>query len=152
MTLEEHKSYIQKNPLMGRRVIHVERLRPSVWDWDLCDLTVVKLEDTPSTEEWKSLASSVYQHQELQEIPNDIFSKLRTMVRHYEAICKAAGTDKKQPEANETLARCLQLLAENNIIDETTYDQEHLLFYAQQYEAQAKAQMQQVTDVIDVHK
>ncbi len=152
MPLEEHKAYVQKNPLMGRRVIRVERLRESVWDWDLCDLTVVKLDDAPIVEQWKGLASSAYDHQDLEEIPEGVFAKIVSIARVYAAYCKAAGQEKVQPQANETLARCLQLLTDNHIIDETTYDEAHLLAYAQQYERQAKEQMERVTDVIDVHK
>lgn len=40
MTLEANKSYIQKNPLFGRKLIHISKLRESVWGWDLCDVMI----------------------------------------------------------------------------------------------------------------
>lgn len=152
MQLEAGKAYIQKNPLLRRKVLHVERLRESVWGWNLCDLTLVRLEDVPAIERQHGLASSVYDNQGLEEIPLQVFQKLLSIARLYEAMAKASGQAKLQPQANETLARCLQLLADEAIIDETTYDAAHLKQFAEEYELMAKAQMERVTGVIDVHK
>lgn len=152
MLLEPHKSYIQKNPYLGRKVIHVDRLRESVWDWNLCDLTAIHLEDFPSIERKHGLASTVYDNQGLEEIPDEVFLKLQSLARLYEAMAKAAGQEYLQPQANETLACCLKVLSDASIIDETTYTHAQLLKYASDYEQYATAQMQRVTDVIDVHK
>lgn len=150
--IEAGKCYIQKNPLLGRKVLRVDRLRESVWDWNLCDLTAVWLTDAPCIECKKNLASSVYDNQGLIEIPELVFTKILSLARLYEAVAKAEGMDVVQPQANEAMARCFELLAQHGIIDDTTYDAEHLQLFALDYERYTRAQMHQVTDVIDVHK
>ena len=152
MLIEADTCYIQKNPLIGRKVIYVERLRESVWGWNLCDLTVIKLEKVPELLRYKGMASSAYDDQGLEVIPKPVFMKLQAMVRLYEATAQARGEAHPQPETNETMARCLQLLEDVGIIDATTYDAEHLRLYAEQYERWAKEQMERVAGVMDVHK
>lgn len=152
MQIEAGKSYIQKNPLLGRKVIYVDRIRESVWGWNLCDLTAVWLDNSPFIEQKRGLASSVYDNQGLQEIPETVFRKILAIAKLYEATAKALRQEIVQPQANESLAKCLFLLEENGIIDETTYDAIHLQQFALEYEQLSKLQMEQVTDIIDVHK
>jgi len=150
--LEEGKYYIQKNPLLGRKVIYVERLRESVWEWNLCDLTAVWLEDAPFVERKQGLASSVYDNQGMEEIPAEVFNKILSLAKLYRALSGAEGEAIVQPQANETLAKCLELLEEQGIITPETYTTESIRRYAEEYDRSARAQMEQVTSVIDVHK
>jgi len=152
MQIEEGKSYIQKNPLLGRKVIHVERLRESVWGWNLCDLIAVWLEDAPFVERKQGLASSVYDNQGLEEIPYEIFGKILTLAKLYGSIAGAQGETIVQPQANETLAKCLELLEGQGIITPDTYSMESIRRYAEEYDRNTHAQMERVASIIDVHK
>lgn len=149
MELEAQKTYIQKNPLLGRMVLRVEHLRESVWGWNICDVTAVRLDQTPKIEQRKGLASSVYDNLGLEEIPNEVFDKLYSIAKLYRAL---AGDQRIQPQANESMANCLDILIKYGIIDDSTYSPERMQIFAQQYEEYTKSQKQQVTDVIDVHK
>lgn len=152
MQIEAGKSYIQKNPLLGRKVLHVERLRESVWDWNLCDLTAVWLDDAPFVERKQGLASTVYDNQGLEEIPTIVFEKILNLAKLYQAIAKAEGQEIAQPHANETLARCFELLEQHGIISPANYTPEALQQYAQDYDTFTRSKLQQVADTIDVHK
>ena len=158
MTLEANKSYIQKNPLFGRKLIHINNLRESVWGWDLCDVSIVTIDKDPAVHQLKGVASSIYDHQGLIEIPNQIFNKAQAITKLYEAACNAtlmASADEHpiiSVQSQETLGKILSLLYDANIIDESTYDAEHLQQYAKDYDSYSREQMERVTDVIDVHK
>ena len=158
MTLEANKSYIQKNPLFGRKLIHINKLRESVWGWDLCNVTLVTIDKEPSVHLLRNVASSIYDHQGLSEIPNQIFNKSQAITKLYEATRNAtlSTSTEENPaisaQAQETLGKIISLLYDANIIDENTYDAEHLQQYAKEYDCYSREQMERVTDVIDVHK
>lgn len=152
MTLEANKSYIQKNPLFGRKVIRIDRIRPSVWDWDLCDVTLVTIDKDPSIVQLRSVASSVYDHQGLEEIPDLVFRKIENLVKLYDAASQIVDDQQAIVLRQETLGKVIELLTANNIIDDTTYDAAHLHTYADEYDHYSRLQMEHVTDVIDVHK
>lgn len=152
MILEPHKSYIQKNPLFGRKVIHFDRIRPSVWDWELCDCSVVMIDKEPETVRLTSVASVVYDHQGLEEIPDRIFRKIESLVKMYEATSRVVDEQKRSVLRQETLGKIVELLSENGVIQEDTYSAEQMRIYAEQYDRYSRQQMEHVTDVIDVHK
>ena len=152
MTLEATKSYIQKNPLFGRKVIRFDRIRPSVWDWELCDATVVTIDHDPGIVHVASVASSVYEHQGLEEIPERVFSKIENLTKLYESIAHVADEQQRTVMRQETLGRVIDLLTHDGIIDATTYDAAHMKAYAEFYERNSRQQMEHVTDVMDVHK
>lgn len=148
----EHQSYIQKNPLFGRKVIRFDRIRQSVWDWDLCDVTVITIDKKPSVVHLKSVASSVYDHQGLEEIPSRVFHKIENLTKLFEATHRVADEQQQTVMRQETLGKIIELLSANGIIDDTTYDSSHMRTYAEQYDLYSRQQMEHVTDVIDVHK
>ena len=148
----EHQSYIQKNPLFGRKVIRFDRIRQSVWDWDLCDVTVITIDKKPSVVHLKSVASSVYDHQGLEEIPVRVFHKIENLTKLFEATHRVADEQQQTVMRQETLGKIIELLSANGIIDDTTYDSSHMRTYAEQYDLYSRQQMEHVTDVIDVHK
>lgn len=152
MILEPHKSYIQKNPLFGRKVIHFDRIRPSVWDWELCDCSVVMIDKEPETVRLTSVASVVYDHQGLEEIPDRVFRKIESLVKMYEATSRVVDEQKRSVLRQETLGKIVELLSENGVIQEDTYSAEQMRIYAEQYDRYSRQQMEHVTDVIDVHK
>lgn len=152
MTLEAAKSYIQKNPLFGRKVIYFDRIRESVWDWELCDATIVTIDNDPSVVRVKGVASSVYEYQGLEEIPVKVFRKIENLTKLYESIARVADTQKQIIFRQETLGKIIELLSDNEIINERTYDAAHMHAYAEYYERYSRQQMEHVTDVIDVHK
>ncbi len=153
MMLEANKSYIQKNPLFGRKVICFDRIRESIWDWNLCDATVVTIDKEPELVRVKGVASSVYEHQGLEEIPLRVFRKIENLAKLYETMARVTA-DEQQTIAmrQETLGRIIELLTLDGIIDSATYDAEHMRAYATGYEQYSRQQMEHVTDVIDVHK
>jgi len=150
--MEAGKSYIQKNPLFGRKVILCDNIRESVWDWSLCDVEVVTIDKEPSIVKMKGVASSAYDHQGLTEIPKRLFSKIRNLARMLSAteglVCEQQYVALRQ----ETLGKIVELLTEEGIIDDSTYDAAHLRLFAEEYDQYSRQQMAQVTDVIDVHK
>lgn len=152
MILEANKSYLQKNPLFGRKVIRMDRVRPSVWDWDLCDVTVVTIDLKPELFRLKSVASSVYDHQGLVEIPDRVFRKVENLAKLLEVSLRVADEQCATVVRQETLGKIIELLSDNNLIDETTYDAQHMRAYAEEYDLYSRQQMEHVTDVIDVHK
>lgn len=152
MVLEASKSYIQKNPLFGRKVIFFERIRESVWDWSLCDATVVTIDKDPEVVHVRSVASSVYEHQGLEEIPVKVFRKIEALAKLYAATTHLADAQKAVVLRQETLGKIIELLTAQGIIDSNTYDSEHLKLYAAFYDQYSRQQMEHVTDVIDVHK
>lgn len=152
MTLEAAKSYIQKNPLFGRKVIFFDRIRESVWDWELCDATVVTIDKDPSVVRVKGVASSVYEHQGLEEMPVRVFRKIENLAKLYEASARVADEQKCSVFRQETLGKIVELLSDNGIINTMTYDAAHMRAYAEFYERYSRQQMEHVTDVIDVHK
>lgn len=152
MILEAHKSYIQKNPLFGRKVIHFDRIRPSVWDWELCDCSIVMIDKDPETVRLTSVASVVYDHQGLEEIPDRVFRKIEGLVKMYEATSRVVDEQKRSVLRQETLGKVVELLSDNGIIGEDTYCAERMRVYAEQYDRYSRQQMAHVTDVIDVHK
>ena len=152
MKLEASKAYIQKNPLFGRKVICFDRIRPSVWDWDLCDATVVTIDNDPSVVRVRSVASSVYEHQGLEEIDTHIFRKVEALTKLYEAGARVADEQKSIVMRQETLGKIIELLTDSGIIAPSTYDAAHMKDFAEFYEQYSRQQMEHVTDVIDVHK
>lgn len=152
MVLEARKSYIQKNPLFGRKVIHFDRIRPSVWDWDLCDCSIVTIDKDPETVRLTSVASVVYDHQGLEEIPDRVFRKIESLVKLYEATARIVDEQKRSVLRQETLGKIVELLSEDEIIKEDTYNAAQMKIYAEQYDRYSRQQMEHVTDVIDVHK
>lgn len=152
MILEANKSYIQKNPLFGRKVIHFDRIRPSVWDWELCDCSIVTIDKDPETVRLTSVASVVYDHQGLEEIPDKIFRKIETLVKLYEATSRAVDKQKSTVLRQEALGKIVELLSDNGIIQDDTYNAAQMRVYAEQYDRYSRQQMEHVTDVIDVHK
>ena len=150
--LESNKAYIQKNPLFGRKVILVERIRPSVWDWDLCDISVVTIDKEPLIRHIKSVASSVYDHQGLEEIPQKIFHKIETLVKLLNATADIVEEQQFIVMRQETLGKIIEILLTNGIIDDTTYSAAQMKVFAKQYDLYSRQQMEHVTDVIDVHK
>lgn len=152
MVLEASKSYIQKNPLFGRKVIFFERIRESVWDWSLCDATVVTIDKDPEVVSVRSVASSVYEHQGLEEIPVKVFRKIEHLTKLYATTSRLADEQKAVVLRQETLGKIIELLTAQGIIDSNTYDAEHLKAYAAFYDQYSRQQMEHVTDVIDVHK
>ena len=152
MLLEAGKAYIQKNPLFGRKVIRMDRLRPSVWDWELCDATVVTLDKEPSVVRLKGVASSIYDHQGLEEIPDVTFRKIEALVKLLDATRNVVDAERASALRQETLGKILALLEDSAIIDPSTYDAAHMRAYALQYDQYSRQQMERVTDVIDVHK
>lgn len=152
MTLEAGKSYIQKNPLFGRKLIRIDSIRESVWDWDFCDLTIVTIDKEPSIVKLKSAASSIYDHQGLLVIPDQVFFKAQSLARLYEATKKATDTPETIAFGQEILGKIIEILFENKIIDESTYEPQQLKKFAEEYDSYSREQMEKVTDVIDVHK
>ncbi len=152
ITLEANKSYIQKNPLFGRKVIHFDRIRPSVWDWDLCDCSIVMIDKDPETAKLTSVASVVYDHQGLVEIPDIVFRKIEGLVKMYEATSRVVDEQKLSVLRQETMGKIVELLSDNGIIEEDTYSAAQMKAYAEQYDRYSRQQMEHVTDVIDVHK
>lgn len=152
IVLEASKSYIQKNPLFGRKVILFERIRESVWDWSLCDATIVTIDQDPGVVRVRGVASSVYEHQGLEEIPVKLFRKIESLAKLYEATTPSVDEQKSIVLRQETLGKIIELLTAHNIIDTDTYNAEHLTAYAAFYEQYSRQQMEHVTDVIDVHK
>lgn len=152
MTLEAGKSYIQKNPLFGRKLIRIDSIRESVWDWALCDLTIVTIDKEPSIVKLKSAASSIYDHQGLLAIPNQVFFKAQSLARLYEATKKATDTPETIAFGQEILGKIIEILFESQIIDERTYEPQQLKKFAEEYDNYSREQMEKVTDVIDVHK
>lgn len=152
MILEPHKSYIQKNPLFGRKVIHFDRIRPSVWDWELCDCSIVTIDKDPETVRLTSVASVVYDHQGLEEIPDRVYRKIEGLVKLYEATSRVVDEQKRSVLRQEALGKVVELLSDNGIIGEDTYCAERMRVYAEQYDRYSRQQMEHVTDVIDVHK
>lgn len=150
--LESNKAYIQKNPLFGRKVLLVERIRPSVWDWDLCDISVVTIDKEPVIRHIKSVASSVYDHQGLEEIPQKIFHKIETLVKLLNATVDIVEEQQFIVMRQETLGKIIEILLANGIIDDTTYSAAQMKVFAKQYDQYSRQQMEHVTDVIDVHK
>lgn len=150
--LEAGKAYIQKNPLFGRKVIRFERIRESVWDWELCDATLVTIDKEPSIVHLHSSASSIYDHQGLEEISDRVFRKIENLVKLFEATSRVADEQQTVVLRQETLGKIVELLTECGIIDESTYDKNHLRQYAEAYDNYSREQMEHVTDVIDVHK
>lgn len=150
--LESNKAYIQKNPLFGRKVLLVERIRPSVWDWDLCDISVVTIDKDPVIRHIKSVASSVYDHQGLEEIPQKIFHKIETLVKLLNATADIVEEQQFIVMRQETLGKIIEILLANGIIDDTTYSAAQMKVFAKQYDLYSRQQMEHVTDVIDVHK
>lgn len=152
MMLEASKSYIQKNPLFGRKVIFFDRIRESIWDWQLCDATIVTIDKDPAIVHVRGVASSVYEHQGLEEMPVRVFRKIESLTKLYDAMARVADTQKAIVLRQETLGKIIQLLTDCGTIDDTTYDAAHLKAYAEFYEQYTRQQMEHVTDVIDVHK
>lgn len=152
MTLEAGKSYIQKNPLFGRKLIRIDSIRESVWDWDLCDLTIVTIDKEPSIVKLKSAASSIYDHQGLIVIPEQVFFKAQSLARLYDAAQKATDIPETIAFGQEILGKIIEVLFDNNIIDESTYEPQQLKKFAEEYDNYSREQMEKVTDVIDVHK
>lgn len=150
--MEAGETYIQKNPLFGRKVLRFERVRPSVWDWDICDVTVVTLDKDPSIVHVKGVASSVYDHQGLSLIPDTLFNKILNMAKLLEVTMNVADEQRLIVLRQETLGKIIELLETNGIIDDSTYDSEHLKMFANDYDNYSRQQMARVTDVIDVHK
>ena len=109
MTLEAGKSYIQKNPLFGRKLIRIDSIRESVWDWDLCDLTIVTIDKEPSIVKLKSAASSIYDHQGLIVIPEQVFFKAQSLVRLYKAQ-KATDTPETIAFGQEILGKIMAMI------------------------------------------
>ena len=152
MTLEAGRTYIQRNPLFGRKVLRIDRMRPSVWDWSLCDITLVTIDKVPEVVRLKGVASSIYDHQGLTEIDERTFRKVEAIVRLYEATVRVADEQRASALRQETLGKIVGLLTEAGIIDSDTYDAAHLRAYAEAYDSYSREQMERVTDVIDVHK
>lgn len=150
--IEAGKSYIQKNPLFGRKVIRFERIRESVWDWSLCDATIVTIDKEPGIVQVKGVASSRFDHQGLTEIPNKVFGKILSLTKLFDATLPLSDAQGQVALRQETLGKIIMILTENDIIDENTYDDAHLKLYAEEYDRYSMQQMMQVTDVIDVHK
>lgn len=150
--LKLNSAYIQKNPLFGRKVILVERIRPSVWDWDLCDISVVTIDKEPVIRQIKSVASSIYDHQGLEEIPQKVFHKIETLVKLLNATAGIVDEQQFIVMRQETMGKIIEILLANNIIDDTTYNAAQMKTFAEQYDQYSRQQMQHVTDVIDVHK
>lgn len=152
MTLEANRSYIQKNPLFGRKVLRIDRLRPSVWDWELCDVTVVTIDKEPEIVRLTSVASVVYDHQGLEEIPDRVFRKIEGLTKLLEASQRVADPEHAIVLRQETLGRIVELLKAEGILTDDHYTPERLKAYADQYDRYSRQQMEHVTDVIDVHK
>lgn len=153
MRLEANRSYIQKNPLFGRKIVFFDRIRvSSVWDWDLCDATVVTIDQDPAVVRVRGVASSVYEHQGLEEIPVKVFRKVEALTKLYEAAARVADEQRCIVMRQETLGKIIELLTAHSIIDDTTYDPAHMRAYAEHYDRYSRQQMEHVTDVIDVHK
>lgn len=150
--MDTGETYIQKNPLFGRKVLRFDRVRPSVWDWDICDVTIVTIDKEPSIVHVKGAASSIYDHQGLCPIPDSLFSKILNMAKLLEVTMNVADEQRQIVLRQETLGKILELLEAYGIIDDTTYDPEHLRAFANDYDHYSRQQMEHVTDVIDVHK
>lgn len=150
--MEAGKSYIQKNPLFGRKVIRIDKLCDSVWDWQLCDATVVTIDKEPEIVKLRGAASSIYDHQGLEEIPDRVFRKVESLVKLLEVTIRVADDQQACVLRQETLGKIVQLLSDEHIIDNNTYDAAHLQAYAEAYDRYSKHQMERVTGVIDVHK
>lgn len=174
MKLEPHKTYIQKNPLFGRKVILIERLFESVWDWNICDVTIVSLDGEIAIERKQRVAASVFEDQGLEEIPTEIFLKIQNLAKVLNAVRSANANisnvslsaetneinksllpktkDKTNALLSETKDKINTILIEAKVITEDTYDSAHKKMYLEQYEKYSQQQMARVTDVIDVHK
>ena len=152
MALQQGKAYIQKNPLFGRKVLRIDRIRESVWDWDLCDVSLVTIDKEPSTLRLKGAASSIYDHQGLEEIPVRTFDKIFAMAKLLDAMQQSLDPQQAIVLRQETLGRIIALLSDEGIIDDDTYSPEQLRLYSEQYDRYSRQQMEKVTDVMDVHK
>lgn len=150
--IQEGKAYIQKNPLFGRKVIRFERIRPSVWDWNLCDATIVTIDKEPDIYRLKSAASSIYDHQGLVEIPVKAFDKILAMVKLLTSMQGIIDQQKGVVLRQETLGKIIELLINEGIIDDDSYSAAQLKIYSDEYDLYTRQQMEHVTDVIDVHK
>lgn len=150
--MKASETYIQKNPLFGRKVLRFDRVRPSVWDWDICDVTIVTIDKEPGIVHVKGVASSVYDHQGLCPIPDALFNKILNMTKLLEVTMNVADEQKQVVLRQETLGKIIELLEYNGIIDDSTYDPDHLKAFANDYDNYSRQQMARVTDVIDVHK
>ena len=154
MILQQGKTYIQRNPLFGRKVLRVEHLSESIWGWNLCDLTIVTIDKDPSIVKIKRAASSIYDHQGLVEIPDLVYKKIQTIVKLY--LATESASEEETPEIisfrQETLGQIIKILMDSGIIDEETYSDKNLRIFAEQYDNYSREQMTRVTDVIDVHK
>ena len=128
MILEPHKSYIQKNPLFGRKVIHFDRIRPSVWDWELCDCSIVMIDKDPEMVRLTSVASVVYDHQGLVEIPDKVFRKIEGLVKMYEATSRVVDEQKLSVLRQETTGKIVELLSNNGIIEEDACELVYIVF------------------------
>lgn len=147
-----NRSYIQKNPLFGRKVIRIDRIRPSVWDWNLYDVTIVMIDKDPEIIQLKNVASVVYDHQKLERIPDKVFQKIVSLVKLLTVSDRLVDEQKSIVLRQETLGKIAEILTENGIIDENTYSNAQMKIYAQEYDRYSRQQMEHVTDVIDVHK
>ena len=152
MTLQQGKAYIQKNPLFGRKVVRFDRIRESVWDWNLCDVTIVTIDKSPSTVQLRGAASSIYDHQGLEEIPVRTFDKIYNLVRLLDSMEQVVDPQRAVVLRQETLGRIIELLSTEGIIDDDTYSPDQLRRFSEQYDQYSRQQMEKVTDVIDVHK
>lgn len=152
MTLEQGKAYIQKNPLFGRKVVLFERIRESVWDWNLCDVSIVSIDKVPEIYHLQGAASSIFDHQGLEEIPTKVFDKIHAMVKVLHALQSAVDEPQVVALRQETLDRIIELLTHEGIINDDTYSPTRLKAYSDEYDRYSRLQMEQVTDVIDVHK
>ena len=152
MNISEGKAYIQKNPLFGRKVILFDRIRPSVWDWQLCDASIVTIDKEPDIYHVKSAASSIYDHQGLIEIPTKVFDKIYAMVKLLGAMQDVVDPQQSVVLRQETLGKIIELLMNDGVIDDDTYSAAQLKVYSEEYDRYSRQQMEHVTDVIDVHK
>ena len=150
--MEEGKAYIQKNPLLGRKVISIDRLRDSVWDWQLLDATVVSIDKVPTVHRLQGAPSSLYDHQGLEEIPLRTFNKILAMAKLLTSMQAVVDEQKSVVLRQETMGQIIDLLTTEGIIDDETYSAAQLRRYSEEYDRYTRQQMEQVTDVIDVHK
>lgn len=150
--METGKSYIQRNPLFGRKVLRIESMRESIWGWSLCDVSIVTIDKEPEIVRLRGVASSVYDHQGLAEIEDKVFSKIMSLARMYEVSASIADDTQRIALRQETLGKIVEVLFKSRVIDEDTYGNEALKRFGEEYERYSRQQMERVTDVIDVHK
>ena len=152
MTLQEDKAYIQKNPLFGRKILRFERIRESIWDWNLCDVCIVTIDKEPGIHHLKGAASSIYDHQGLEEISTKVFYKIHALVKLVSAMQSVVDEQKAIAMRQETMGQIIELLTQEGIIDDDSYSPDQLRRYSEEYDRYSRQQMEHVTDVIDVHK